>query len=329
MQKALPQCLVISDGRRGIENQALGLAEAICLQTDFRLKIHKIGSDAWFAGLPPRLQFALRGQTEKYGLISPFPEIAIGCGRQAIAPLQALKKSAGEKIFTVYAQAPRLKPDNFDLVIAPRHDGLAADSVFNIIGAPNRITPKRLASAKSQFSAELKKLKAPRAVFLIGGTSGKHQLADADHRTHMDAIGQAQSAGYSVLISTSRRTPDWAIQSYRQLANEAEAMWFYHPDDPGPNPYFAFLASADLLFVTEDSTNMLTEAASTGTPLIRLPMSGKPGKFSSLYNDLAEKYRAEVWTDFNAAQLMKRQDPLDETRQAAQALLKQFHARRE
>ena len=62
-------------------------------------------------------------------------------------------------------------------------------------------------------------------------------------------------------------------------------MWFYdeETDNAGANPYFAFLAASDVIFVTQDSTNMLTEAYYTGAPVYRLPTTGKTGKFDALY----------------------------------------------
>jgi mitochondrial fission protein ELM1 len=39
MQPSSSACWVISDGRRGIENQALGLAEAMAQQTPLKLGV--------------------------------------------------------------------------------------------------------------------------------------------------------------------------------------------------------------------------------------------------------------------------------------------------
>ena len=59
MSQAAPALWVISDGRRGIENQALGLAEALARQTPITIKRKIIGSDPSFAALPPSVQYKL------------------------------------------------------------------------------------------------------------------------------------------------------------------------------------------------------------------------------------------------------------------------------
>ena len=103
-------CWVLSDGRRGIENQALGLAEAAARLRPFDIVQKTIAHRKSIQLLPPGLQLAFKSKPADYGLAAPFPRLAIGCGRQAIAPLLALKNICGSDIFTVYIQNPRHTP---------------------------------------------------------------------------------------------------------------------------------------------------------------------------------------------------------------------------
>ena len=137
-------CFVISDGRRGIENQALGLAEAAGRLRTLEILIHTIENGAAFKAASPTLQFAMKSNPSDYGLCGPPPHLTIGCGRQAIAPLLALKK-AHPDTFTVYVQDPRIDTDRFDLVIAPEHDALTGPNVETMIGSPNRVTEAEIA----------------------------------------------------------------------------------------------------------------------------------------------------------------------------------------
>jgi mitochondrial fission protein ELM1 len=83
-----------------------------------------------------------------------------------------------------------------------------------------------------------------------------------------DAIGLA---GGSLMMTFSRRTPDKARALLTaRLRHLPGLIW----DGTGENPYFAFLGAADHILVTEDSTNMATEAASTGKPVFILKMDG-------------------------------------------------------
>ncbi|WP_427453045.1 mitochondrial fission ELM1 family protein [Litorimonas sp. WD9-15] len=306
------KCLVISDGRRGIENQALGLAEACAALQPLSIQTQHIQHNTFVAALPPGLQL----RVARFEL--PECDIAIGCGRQAIAPLLKLKRD-NPAIFTVYIQDPRISPDAFDLVIAPEHDGLNGPNVINMIGSPNRVTETRIIGETLKFAAGLAKLPSPKTAFLIGGTSKTHMLTPDDHASHLAHAKTLYAAGHSLLITTSRRTPDFAREAWTDFASESDRIWLY--DGNGPNPYFAFLGAADLILVTEDSTNMLTEACGTGKPVYRLQMSGKAGKFQTLYGALELRCDAVSYTgQLSGADFL----PLDETTRAAQELWNRF-----
>jgi len=321
MAKAPLTCFVISDGRRGIENQALGLAEAAGHIKPLDIIKHTIENSAAFKAASPTLQFAMKSKPADYGLKGAQPDIAIGCGRQAIAPLLAFKKHYPE-IFTVYVQDPRMDTDRFDLVIAPEHDHLTGRNIETMIGSPNRITEAELVGHMLSFSDELAALPMPRAAMLIGGTSKTHKLGKAEHAAHLKAAHELIKQGYSLLITTSRRTPDWAIQDYKLLDSDHDNVWSFHGE--GSNPYFAFLGGADIILVTEDSTNMLTEAASTGKPVFTLPMQGRPGKFQQLYDRLSTRCNIRPFDgNLEAADYT----PLEETGRMAHQLWAHYEAR--
>lgn len=314
-------CFVISDGRRGIENQALGLAQAASRIRALEIITHKIENGAAFKAASPTLQFALKNRPADYGLKGAPPDIAIGCGRQAIAPLLALKKMAPD-IFTVYVQDPRVDTGRFDLVIAPEHDALSGPNVESMIGSPNRVTDTQIVGETLNFAEGLGALPTPRATLLIGGNSKTHTLKPEALGTHIKAANHLLEQGYTLLVSTSRRTPDFAIRAWEAL-DEAHSNVWLHTED-GPNPYFAFLGGADIILVTEDSTNMLTEAASTGKPAFTLPMHGKASKFTQLYERLAERCHIRPFDGNLSAPVY---EPLDETARIAELLWAHFDAR--
>ncbi len=322
-QSATLTCLVISDGRRGIENQALGLAEAFGRLRKPKIIKHVVKSGKPFRACPPKIQFALKPTPADYG-IEVMPDIVIGCGRQAIAPLLALKKAGGNGVFTVYVQDPRMDTQHFDLVIAPKHDGLTGDNVETMIGSPNRVTGKLLADNVLNFALELAKMPAPRVAVLIGGTSKTHTLSRCVHQGHIHAVNALVQQGISVMLSTSRRTPGWAREDYCKSFFDRKQVWLWDDNrsEQGDNPYFAFLGAADAILVTEDSTNMLTEACATGKPVFTLPMSckkaGGVGKFAELYQRL--KNRCHV-VPFEGNIEAPPYNVLDETRRMAKILV--------
>lgn len=329
MTETAPVCWVVSDGRRGIENQALGLAQAVSSIRPLDIRNYKISNGAAFSALPPLMQFKLRASPKLYNLpavtpdLSPdyVPKYVIGCGRQSIAPLLAIK-AQNPQVFTAYIQDPRIDCRKFDLVIAPEHDGLTGDNVEVMIGSPNLITHDKIVTETIKFADVLSHLPMPRAAFLIGGPSSAHKMSKSDHAAHMKSVKAAIGACYSVMITPSRRTPSWVIDDYKQLASDNESVWLY--DGKGGNPYFAFLGGAEVILITEDSTNMLTEACSTGKSVFRLPMSGDAGKFQALYSRLAERCNLAA---FEGRFQAPAYTALDETRRIAQQFLAHIEAK--
>ncbi len=315
MSAELTSCWVISDGRRGIENQALGLAEALSRLMPLEIQIHQLQSGGLFKSLPPFIQLSLKSHPKRYGLPQPYPQIAIGCGRQAIAPLRALKNKRGADIFTIYVQDPRISPAHFDLVIAPSHDQVSGPNVINMIGSPNRVNAEFLQQGAAKFSDKIEALPKPRVAVLIGGTSKTHQLSQRLHTGHVQAICKLAEHGHSIMMTTSRRTPAWAVDAYQEMTKDRRHVWLW--DGKGGNPYFAFLGSADAILVTEDSTNMLTEACATGKPVFTLPMKGEPGKFAQLYKALHERCHVEPFTGSIDAPAY---EALDETSRIAELI---------
>lgn len=315
-------CLALSDGRRGIENQALGLVEAASAFRDLKITTQHIENDGLFKAAAPGMQFALKSKPADYGLGAMIPDIAIGCGRQAIAPLRALKKAHGSKVFTVYIQAPRTDLSYFDLVIAPEHDGLTGRNVETMIGSPNRVSEIRIVGETLSFAEQLSKLPMPRIAALIGGPSKTHKLSKNTHGEHITALRGLIEGGYSLMITTSRRTPDWALADYKLLESDFDNVWLYSSGDV--NPYFAFLGGSEAILVTEESTNMLTEACASGKPVFRLPMEGDAGKFQNLYDALRTRCGVKR---FSGSVKAPDYEPLNETTRIAERLWAHFDAR--
>ena len=294
--------LVVSDGRRGIENQALGLAEAVARRVPLTIKTLHL----------PRA-----------GAAPPPPDdvdLWIGCGQAAVRAVHAHRKALPRTRF-VYVQDPRSDHAAFDLIVAPRHDRLSGANVFNIIGSPNRITPERLAEGEAAFAERLCALPGPRAAVLIGGDSKHHRFTDHTCAYLLDAVERIRAQAGSALITPSRRSPAAFRQALSTRFGSDPAVWLH--DGEGPNPYFAFLSAADWSCVTEDSTNMLCEAASAGKPVYRLPVDGTPGKFRRLYAELDGAGAARPFLG-----RLDAFDPpgLNETARASEAALEILHS---
>ncbi|WP_292050634.1 MULTISPECIES: mitochondrial fission ELM1 family protein [unclassified Brevundimonas] len=310
---------VVSDGRTGIENQSLGLAEAIAAQTPAAISRHivrwKPAFDRWPSGL--KQPWMLDQGRELLG--GPdFPDIWIATGRATLPLSVRIKTASKGRTFVVQTQDPRWKNSAYDLIVAPEHDGVSGPNVLSILGSPHRITPQKLADAAPAFAKQIEALPHPRVAVMIGGTSKAFDLT-LDHAAILaDLIAETvEEQGGSVLVTFSRRTP---LLPQTVMTQRLKALPGMIWDGTGENPLFAMLHYADHILVTEDSANMATEAASTGKPVHILPMVPlRPQtKFRRLHAAL-EKYGAT--RPFDGTLPRWTYEPLSETRRAARAIL--------
>lgn len=307
----------VSDGRAGIEAQALGLAEAVARVRPALITAKRIGWRFGLGRLPWRLIPPRARKGDPIG--PPYPDIWIAAGR-ATLPLSSRMLAWSEgHTFVVQTQDPKAPLDRFDLVIPPEHDRLSGPNVFPIVGAPNRVSPERLAVERARFEGRLAGLPRPRVAVIVGGKSKAHDLPLERAEAMAGEIAAAvAAAGGSVLVSFTRRTPARARAAMaRTLARLPGIIW----DGAGDNPYFAFLADADAILVTEDSTNLATDAAATGRPLFILRMAGRSAKLARFHAELA---RRGVARPFAGRLTAEPYAPLAETDRAARELLRRY-----
>lgn len=309
-------CWVVSDGRIGMENQALGLAEAVARRTPLDIRVRRVPRSMLIASAGRTVAAAGDATGDATGgATGPCPDLWIGCGRSAVAAARRERRVMTRTRF-VYVQDPKGSYDLFNLIIAPEHDALARANALSILGAPNRITAERLAEAASAFR-DLNDLPRPRIAALLGGTSKRHRFAPAQLDAIVTALSAHAQAGGSALITTSRRTPAELVTPLRALAAAHAGVRLWTGAADGPNPYLAFLAHADSALVTQDSVNMLTDAASAGLPVVIAPMAGRDGKLAQLYDALIARDAARWFAgDLTPWPVT----PLAETARAAEAV---------
>lgn len=277
---------VLSDGRAGIENQALGVAEAVARRVPAEVEVKRVRWRPWLRRLPTRLvpAPALVRDPSSDPLEPPWPDLLVSNGRAAVPFAVDLRRRAHGRTFVVQLQDPLRDPRLFDLVVPPRHDRLEGPGVFPITGAPHRITPERLAEAAARFP-DLALLPRPRVALLVGGRAKAFDLPAARAAELAREVLQAvESRGGSVMATFSRRTPQAAKAALRaELSRLPGLVW----DGEGPNPYWAMLALADHVLVTEDSINMVAEAAGTGAPVHILRTKGRQARKDRFHRELA------------------------------------------
>ncbi|MGE4313172.1 MAG: mitochondrial fission ELM1 family protein [Pseudobdellovibrionaceae bacterium] len=308
-EDSAPRVWIVSEDLRGTQNQAVGVAEA--LGVPYTVKV--IGLKQPWKSLSPYLGMECSCAFTGDNLSAPWPDLVIAAGRKAIAAARYIKKSSNGKTFTVYLQDPRISPKNFDLVALPAHDPTRGENVLVTKATPNRITEKRLKDEAKSFS-ELAKLPSPRIALMIGGNSTAYDLTDDVARKLVNDIHAFRKTNpSSLMVTASRRTPDSARLIFEE-GFQGENVFFW--DEKSPNPYFAYLALADILMVTSDSASMLSEAATTGKPVYMIPLKRKSEKrtrLDGLHDSLIEagamrifEGKIEHWdyTPLNDAQMV-------------------------
>ncbi len=269
---AMPRTVwVLTEGALGMVNQCLALTDALGLDP----LIKRACPPGLWAYIPPWLALPplTRLAQQSDSLAPPYPDLLIACGRKSIGLALALRRASARRCFVVYVQDPRINPARFDLVIAPRHDRVRGSNVILTQGAPNRVTPARLEAAKTLFAPLFAGLARPLITVLLGGRTKHHRFDPAEAEAlgrQLAALAKQEHAGLA--ITASRRTPKDSLAAFRRGLGDTRA-YFY--DGTGENPYFGLLAHADAIVVTADSVNMISDACSTGRPVLVAALKGR------------------------------------------------------
>jgi mitochondrial fission protein ELM1 len=291
-------CWVVTEGLKGLQNQAAGLAEALGAPYVFK-EIRK-----------PRIFQRL--SLNDHHLTPPWPDLLISCGRCSVAASLAVKKASAGKTFTVHIQDPNIDPQNFDIVIAPMHDRVRGSNVLVTQGAIHHVTNEKLIKAAEHFRPLLANLPRPLIAVLMGG---KNRSQGFSYRSVCDFSAKLSMAvantGGGLAITPSRRTGPQIEKILRQCLKEIPAyIW----DGQTENPYFGLLALADAIVVTSDSISMVSEACFTGKPVYVYELPGGGSRHKYFLNVLLKKGivrpflgKIEKWE----------YQPLDETARAA------------
>ncbi len=154
-------CWIVTEDLVGLQNQAIGLAQA--LRLPYILKEIK----------RPKGLLHLFSPVER-GLIAPWPDMLISCGRQSGPVSVAIRRASKNKTFTVHIQDLFIDPKQFDVVIVPTHDKMRGKNVFVTQGAIHHVSTERLNGASMHFRPLLSSLPRPLICVLVGGKN-KHQ----------------------------------------------------------------------------------------------------------------------------------------------------------
>ncbi|HRK23781.1 MAG TPA: mitochondrial fission ELM1 family protein [Beijerinckiaceae bacterium] len=307
---------VLSDGKAGDEVQCLGVAERLGLEPELR-RVKPRAPYLWlmpWGGIDPAEAPGRPGSP----LAGPLPDIAIASGRRTASYLRKVKALSGGRCFTVFLKDPRCGAGTADFLWVPEHDRLRGANVLATLTSPHRISPERLAAARTNPPYGLDRLPGPRVAVLIGGDSAHHRFTPGDIATLLAHCTRLAETGATLMATASRRTPPALAGALTELVRGSGGFFW---DGTGENPYIALLALADAVVVTADSVNMAGEAAATGKPVLLFEPSGGSDKITRFLRQLE---RAGVVHRFDGTIAGSPYQPIDSTPAIAAELARRY-----
>ena len=268
--------LLLTEGMHGMISQAEGLAKALDL--DF---IHeKIELNSFWKLLPPKVT-PIQDFVFKNNITSQF-DVVISCGRKSVIPSIYLKKKFKNKIINIHIQEPKVLLNNFDFVIAPEHDGLIGNNVFNSKGAIHYLTNNELDQSENYLTNKIDNQK--KIVALIIGGPTKHY--EYDLKTIAEIFKKIKNnflnSNYQLIVIPSMRTPQHIIGKAKDFFSDSQIII----PNVDKKAYLSALKISDHIIVTCDSISMISEAAITGKPIYvaQMPAVKNDQRFKSFFN---------------------------------------------
>lgn len=310
---------VLTDGKIGDVAQCIGVAEALGISYEIRV----VTPRKFFAFAMPWGPIDPKDSPHKpeSPLAPPYPAVAIASGRRAVPYLRALKRLSKGKTFTVFLKDPKINSKFADIVWAPDHDAINGKNIVTTLTSPHRFSAQKLQAARQTPFPEIAALPKPRAAVLIGGNSQHHQFTADDIATLLGGLRDLAQT-HALMITCSRRTPrDLATALHDMGRSEGHMFW----NGEGENPIIQYLANAEIIVVTTDSTNMVGEAAATGKPIYGFRPTGTHRKFDYF---LSKMQGLGVLHPFPGVISAPTYEPIDATPDIADAISKAIEQKR-
>ena len=287
---------IITDGKKGTENQCIGLAESL----NQKYKIIKINPILGINHLPsffwtlPMGKFPLVLLYGKMDILSfNWPKIIIASGKASVGISIVVKKINKNKILVVQIQDPRISSKYFDVVASPKHDRTPGNNIITTLGALNRVNSHTISIAKKHFENKFNFFEKPIVAVLVGGDSKHFRMEEKDIINLILKLNKIQKmTNITILTTFSRRTNSKIIDLFKLKLNNYKNIT---SDTDKQNPYMGYLAYSDYFIITEDSVSMVSEAANTGKPIYIHRLKGRSKKFESFYKQL---YIKNIIRDF-------------------------------
>lgn len=290
--------LIITDGKAGHENQS----KAFCRALGYDYDLLKVGyRSPVMKGLAyffDRLGIKTGGVFNSEPLPNADGIAAVVCtGSTAFYPGKVIARRLGVPVAAIlYPKGYRL---DFDCILAPEFDRPAPRA--NLISVPVNLTvpdPAFYENGVRQFRERFPqgwtkdgKVK-PAVGVIVGGPNGFAEMTVKQMKPLLDSLFAA-TPGQEHWVTTSRRTPPEVESLIAGYPFEYQLLFSQDHFNPIP----AFVSLCERLFVTADSTGMISEAVTCGHSQVEVLMNLKDGtsKFARFVNDLERRNAVHVF----------------------------------
>ncbi len=235
------------------------------------------------------MQFCLTNRSYKELIESP-TNIIISSGSSSHSLNIFLKKENCAKNITIMSP-PKFLINSFDLIITPKHDNLVRENILSILGAPNLITPQSVERSAKGMKEKLG-IKRNLVIGIFIG-SGPYLLIN---KMLEKIINVSRRLEAEILLTTSRRTSLQVEKMIKQkLANFPLCRLLIIANEENiEDAVGKILGLSKLVIVTSDSISMISEAASSGRPVIILDIDEKKKKKKEFLKKLIEEKNIDL-----------------------------------
>jgi mitochondrial fission protein ELM1 len=265
--------LIFSDGKKGHVNQSIAFCSYLDMSYDIievRFKNRFLKSLSYifdFFGIYTNFLF------ENLNVKSNSYDLVVCAGSSTYYAAKTIAKKLN--IRSVSMMLPKGYKYDFDLIFAQTHDDPPHRS--NIV--------ELLANFSYIKPLGLLKLKKESIGIVIGGGNGYLKMDKEKLKEQLDFIKE-RFKDFEIAITTSPRTPKEIEELIESYGFDHEVIYSKNPINPIPD----FLAYCHTVFITSDSTSMISEAISYGNAnVVVLPLiSKKPNKFDKFIAKLSD-----------------------------------------
>lgn len=285
----MKKLLIVTDGKAGHENQSKAFCNAL-----------GYGFDCVKVAFPSRFHKALAYLADRVGLLSErlfsieqaagFYAAVVCTGSTAFYPGKVIARRRGLPVAAIlYPRGYRL---TFDCILAPSFDQPSAHP--SLLSIPVNLTSTSASFYEAGVAAFRKRHtpKGPAVALIVGGPNATATMTVEAMRRELDRLFAA-TEGCERWVTTSRRTPP-----------EVEALIDGYPFDykllfsrDKFNPIPAFVSLCERLFVTADSTGMISEAVTRGSAKVEVVMNLRTAscKFARFVSELERSGAVHVF----------------------------------